>query len=193
MKTVVAPGSDFEFQIKTFINLSPTQGSFKNTIFGHLIIEELIRELVSDRLKKASVIENSNFSFYQICSIAEGLYGDDIPSWILPAAKKLNKIRNQYAHNLNPDGIDDLLNDFNQFVFKESGLKKKEVKAKKILDEKNKAAEEQRKSNKNKGFWLPPERSILDRSTEEIFHRAVLELAEYIYRCSPKVRQEQKV
>jgi hypothetical protein len=178
--------NEMNYRYKAFVNLAPEQGIFKNTIIGHMIIEELIRDLVEIKLEKASVLENSSFTFFQLTVLTEGLYGKTFPSWLWPATRKLNKIRNKYAHNLCPEDTDELLSDFNEFVFKESGLKKKEQEAKRLIEKENSERIELRKSQKKGQFRRMPKKSVLDQGIGPMFHRAIIELAETYYSFVPK-------
>ena len=84
---------------------------------GHLLIEELLRELINIHLADPQAIEEAELTFHHCLCLAKA-FGAEIRSdyWIWQAIKKLNKLRNQLAHNLEPKGFDDRLENFVSFV-----------------------------------------------------------------------------
>jgi len=85
---------------------------------GHLLIEEILYELIQEKMKKASVIDKARFTFAQLLALVEGLYYEDelYEPWIYAATKNLNKIRNKLAHNTEPDTINHEVQLFYDFV-----------------------------------------------------------------------------
>jgi hypothetical protein len=93
----------------------PIGGDFTMMILkGHLLIEEQINLLLEARIPKSSVLKDAGFTFNQKIRLAEAVveetYSDDI--WLWPAIHKLNKLRNDIAHNLSKPGIPDRIVDF---------------------------------------------------------------------------------
>jgi hypothetical protein len=81
---------------------------------GHLLIEELISEILKIKLKgnplKMKVSERWMFAkklefFWAICP-------DALPNDLWPLFKELNDIRNKMSHSVKPEGIDDKLQKF---------------------------------------------------------------------------------
>lgn len=79
---------------------------------GHLLLEEQIRETVIERLTNKEAINKARFNCHQLICLAEALCPDDAPKKMWLAAKKLNKIRNDLAHHLEPKGVSDRIEDF---------------------------------------------------------------------------------
>lgn len=88
-------------------------------IKGHLLIEELLFELVNLKMKKTSSIVNSKLTFSQLIMFFEGLYYEEELNieWLCSSIKQLNKIRNKLAHNLSTDNFQVEINKFTTFVF----------------------------------------------------------------------------
>jgi len=85
---------------------------------GHLLIEEILFDLLIHKMRKSSGIESARLSFAQVVAIVEGLYhGEDLKcSWLYAACRLLNKIRNRLAHNAEPEGIEKEVAQFVDFV-----------------------------------------------------------------------------
>lgn len=84
---------------------------------GHLLIEEQIWLLLCNRLTSVEALEKAELTTHQKLCLAEALVDDFSRSgqdtnWLWPALKKLNKLRNDIAHNLTPSGIADRIRDF---------------------------------------------------------------------------------
>jgi hypothetical protein len=86
---------------------------------AHLLIEEVLFALLSYKIKNAASLEKARLSFSQTVCLVEGLYqGEDISaSWLFIACHQLNKIRNRLAHKAKPEGIQEEINHFVDFVF----------------------------------------------------------------------------
>jgi hypothetical protein len=85
---------------------------------GHLLVEELLRQLVDKALIKPAALEDARIEAYQRICLAEELCYDQAPAWLWDALKKLNSIRNKLAHNLEPTGLQDKIDDFQAYVEK---------------------------------------------------------------------------
>ena len=71
---------------------------------GHLLVEELVRELVDAKLHHPSALvgeSGASFTCHQMICLAEAvtLNSDQLP-WIWQATKRLNSMRNKLAHRL---------------------------------------------------------------------------------------------
>jgi hypothetical protein len=86
----------------------------------HLLIEELLRQYVKEKLPKGSVFDNDRFSFRQLSNLARCLHnpGDDTFDWLWPALDQLNKLRNIMAHNLEPKDQDKKIGELIKYVSK---------------------------------------------------------------------------
>ena len=69
---------------------------------GHLLVEELLEELISAYLKDVDAIKDARLTFYQKLCIAQGFIGREGKTHILKPILALNKLRNEIGHNL-PD------------------------------------------------------------------------------------------
>lgn len=84
---------------------------------GHLIIEEILQGIIDRKLENPEGFDEAGLTFYQRVCLASALYKlDPLYSFMWSAVKKLNKIRNDLAHQLESKGIQDKINDFVQFV-----------------------------------------------------------------------------
>lgn len=67
---------------------------------GHLLIEELLRGYLDRELPNPTKFKHDQFSFAKVLSLCHALTSPKIESWGFEAAEKLNKIRNEIAHEL---------------------------------------------------------------------------------------------
>ncbi len=84
---------------------------------GHLLIEELLNELIERRLDRPEELRDVDLTFNQRLFMAKALYSMATKGeWFWEAIKKLNNLRNQLAHHLEPKGFHDKLEDFLKYV-----------------------------------------------------------------------------
>ncbi len=98
---------------------------------GHLLIEELLSELINKRLKKTNPLKinlSNNMMFNQKLNICWALYGIFIDVKIWDALKQLNNIRNSLAHSLEPKSIEQKIKTFNNLVISYADLRNEEFK-----------------------------------------------------------------
>lgn len=79
---------------------------------GHLLIEEQLFELIKLKSIKPDALKDSKLTFYQKLCIVEALYRTSKTKWYYNATKKLNKLRNDLSHALEPKGFDKRLRSF---------------------------------------------------------------------------------
>ena len=94
-------------------------------IKGHILIEEVLFELIKIKMSKPKVIENARLSFSQALTIVEGMYFQEelqIP-WLYRATEKLNRLRNKFAHNIDPKNIREDIDAFMDYVIKNNASK----------------------------------------------------------------------
>jgi hypothetical protein len=104
-----------------FMKHFPLKGDDELVILkGHLLIEVLLWEFVDDNVPNKDALEKLKkshaFGFELLTHLAEALNQRDHFDWLWRAIRKLNKIRNGFAHNLEPKGIEDIKKDFIDFV-----------------------------------------------------------------------------
>jgi hypothetical protein len=100
---------------------------------GHLLVEEIVRDLLRIQLLNPDSLsgdKGASFDCHQcICLVEATRIKEENIYWVWSAAKKLNKIRNDLAHSLEPAGIDDRIKDLIELVgsqsphFKGTGIK----------------------------------------------------------------------
>nr|WP_315428203.1 hypothetical protein [uncultured Albidiferax sp.] len=73
----------------------------------HLLIEEQIRLILHERFPNAAAAKKADLTCYQAICIAEGFCSEDADPKLWDILKKLNKLRNDIAHNLEPKGMTD--------------------------------------------------------------------------------------
>ena len=83
---------------------------------GHLLIEEQLKIVCSERVRRPKALNFSDpkWTAFQVISLAEALCGDDADEKLWNGLRKLNKLRNEVAHNLEPKGLSDKIADFIQ-------------------------------------------------------------------------------
>ena len=91
---------------------------------GHLLVEEILRELFIMQLPYSRAMKGSggtSFTCHQVICLVEAMtiHSQGIP-WIWQAAKRLNNIRNDLAHQLSPKGLEDKVDGLIAFVKKEN-------------------------------------------------------------------------
>jgi hypothetical protein len=90
---------------------------------GHLLVEELVRELVDARLTNPGALQGEHgatYSCQQMICLAEALSpnGASLP-WVWKATKKLNAMRNRLAHRLDYAVLEKDVGSFIEFCFRE--------------------------------------------------------------------------
>lgn len=99
-----------------FVKLLPYGNDLTLVILkGHLLIEEQVRQIIDERVKKPDVLKDARFDCYQAICLAEALCPMDEEPWFWEAVRKLNKIRNDISHNIELDGLEDQVHAFADF------------------------------------------------------------------------------
>ena len=78
----------------------------------HLLVEEQIRAFVDERMHRPVALYAARLTFHQIACLAEALCTDDIHLNVWSAVKKLNQMRNDIAHKLEPKSVEGQLREF---------------------------------------------------------------------------------
>ncbi|WP_299492121.1 hypothetical protein [uncultured Shewanella sp.] len=89
---------------------------------GHLLIEELLSELLKVGLKHDNPLEinPNNMKFSAKLNMCWFLNRGKLPDSVWIYIKKLNSLRNSMAHEIEPKGIHEKINNFSQSVLIES-------------------------------------------------------------------------
>ena len=103
-------------RFQQYLNL-PIEGDLTLMILrGHLLIEEQVNFLIDNRVAKCGALKEADLTSFQKICLAEAIIEEFSPdgedAWLWPAVKKLNKLRNDIAHNLTKPGIDERVADF---------------------------------------------------------------------------------
>ena len=81
---------------------------------AHLLIEEQIRTLISEQLKNPIALKKAKLSCHHCICLAQSFFPPDFQPWIWDAARELNGIRNEIAHNIELDALDERIERFVQ-------------------------------------------------------------------------------
>jgi hypothetical protein len=111
----ITPGEQQDF-LRLLSHLPVGNDQTLTILKGHLLIEELVREMIDSKLKVPLSHSKIRFEFDQCLVIAKSLSGDKFEDWVWQAMRKLNKLRNDLAHNLEPKGFNDRVTDFISFI-----------------------------------------------------------------------------
>ncbi len=103
-------------QGKFFFNVFESNDTKLNVIHAHLIMEEVITEILRTTFKMESRFEKAKLQFHQKLYLCGSLLGENFNSNVFGALTKFNNIRNKYAHALEPNGIDTLIEEFISIV-----------------------------------------------------------------------------
>ena len=73
---------------------------------GHVLIEELMTELIDQLSKKPEILKDAGFSFNQKLCIVHAVFGDikNVPTFY-DCIENLNNLRNCYSQDLAPEDI----------------------------------------------------------------------------------------
>lgn len=74
---------------------------------AHILIEEQVRQIVRERLKNPSALDDARIECYQAICMAQAFFAPDFQPWLWDGLKKLNKIRNDIAHSVELVGLED--------------------------------------------------------------------------------------
>lgn len=97
---------EYQKQIKDFEKLDGTFEQISTLLLTHLYVEYLINSLIENYflLQKKILDDNNRYTFsIKLDLIYEKGY---IPEWLYFNIRKLNKIRNEFSHNLHFDVLD---------------------------------------------------------------------------------------
>lgn len=99
-----------------FLKLLPHgQGLTLVTLKGHILIEEQVRAIIDAHVRIPEAVTKAELTCHQAICIAEAFCPKEQEPWFWSAVRKLNKIRNEIAHNSEPSGLEDRVDDFVRF------------------------------------------------------------------------------
>ena len=73
----------------------------------HLLIEEQLRQLVDERVAKPEAVSEARLDCFQVVCLCEAFCAYETGPKLWNALRKLNKLRNDLAHTLEPTGVQD--------------------------------------------------------------------------------------
>lgn len=83
------------------------------TLKGHLLVEEILNDIIAHHCKKASVLTDINIAFLIKTRFAHALVGDDsLPKQIWPMIDALRMLRNELAHKLESPKLEGAVSKF---------------------------------------------------------------------------------
>ena len=84
---------------------------------AHLLVEEQVNALIRERLKSPDVLlqEERFESIYRIC-LAQSFFEPGHWPWLWRSIGQLNKLRNRVAHQIDPKGRDNIMEDIVQSI-----------------------------------------------------------------------------
>ncbi|MFT5519679.1 MAG: hypothetical protein ACI9IA_000263 [Enterobacterales bacterium] len=78
----------------------------------HLLVEEMLTDVISIRAKNKKHILDARLSFYSKMKLARAYHDGDVSEWVWKSIELLNKSRNKLAHNLTADEVTKGMNEF---------------------------------------------------------------------------------
>lgn len=81
------------------------------TLKGHLLVEEALYSIVVSHCNFPKYIGEARLSFYQLSHLAKALIALPIHDSVFPAIHRLNKLRNELAHNVSSQKEEMLVNE----------------------------------------------------------------------------------
>lgn len=98
--------------MRIFIHLIPEQDTTLYVVNSHLIVEEIVQDLIAFRLADPSSLDDGRFTFHQKSLLLKALYGNAFEPWTYSSIAALNSLRNKCAHFLGHPKPDKYLSDF---------------------------------------------------------------------------------
>ena len=96
-----------------FMETLPKSGDVELTLLKcHLLIEEVLTEIISKALKNSNHVKEARLSFAQKIHITRASTELSHAPWIWQALKLLNQARNELSHNLTSHEIEEKLEKF---------------------------------------------------------------------------------
>jgi hypothetical protein len=77
-------------------------------LYGHLLVEERLRDIVSQVSREPQELQAARLTFNQVMFLCRAIIGrQDEPAWDF--IRRLNEARNRIVHRLDPGDLDELL------------------------------------------------------------------------------------
>ncbi len=89
-----------------FMSVLPSGGALDLVILkAHLLLDEQINVLIDERLDNAVALRSADLDSFQRICLAESFFSAAFQPWLWGALKHLNKLRNEIAHEIAPEGL----------------------------------------------------------------------------------------
>jgi len=93
-------------QAKIFLNLIPDYPDRLNVLNGHLIIEEVVTEILLINVKDCKSFIEARLSFSQKTKLLKAYHFEEFSAWLWEGLRLINKLRNNLSHELEPNDLD---------------------------------------------------------------------------------------
>ena len=87
------------------------------TLKGHLLVEEILDDIIIHHCKKPSVLSGVRIGFQLKAQIAHALVGDSLPHQVWPMVDALRVLRNELAHKLDSPKLEQVVSKFVAVTF----------------------------------------------------------------------------
>ncbi|MCG7967527.1 MAG: hypothetical protein JAY63_13085 [Candidatus Thiodiazotropha taylori] len=106
-----------------FLKSLPESGDIELALLKcHLLIEEILTEIIVKASKNPQYISTARLSFMQKIHVARALSNLSHSVWVWESLKLLNSARNGLAHNLNAEKTTEKLSEFTKHVLKNNPI-----------------------------------------------------------------------
>jgi|WetSurMetagenome_2_1015567.scaffolds.fasta_scaffold120351_2 hypothetical protein len=85
-----------------------------SVIKAHLVAESLLYQIIEKFVPNPSALNDARLSFPQLLSVIQAFRYIPSEQWIWNSLRKLNALRNEYAHRLSSDKLENRRRDFIQ-------------------------------------------------------------------------------
>lgn len=113
---------DLEPLIRFFGNLPKGDNEELALLKAHLVIEEVLTKIIEDRVKHPEQLRKARLRFAQKMYLARSLADLEHQSWVWGAVKALNDARNELAHGLAKNEIEEKVGEFVRLVESAQGV-----------------------------------------------------------------------
>lgn len=83
-----------------------------SVIKAHLVAESLLYQIMDKMAKNPACLAEARLSFSQLLSVVQAFWESPREQWIWSSLRKLNSLRNEYAHHLSSEKLDSKRRDF---------------------------------------------------------------------------------
>ena len=92
--------------------LGKTQDQETTVLKAHILTERFLVQFLKRQAKNEKILDNARFTYRNLLAMSQLQHAPTDKLWVWELLKKLNKIRDAYAHTLEVEGVDDDINEF---------------------------------------------------------------------------------